>query len=308
MKKIAIVILGPTCVGKTDLALKTAFHCGEIISVDSMQVYQYMDIGTAKPDQNELKQVKHHLIDITTPDKQFTAGHFITHAGKLIPQIINDKKIPFLVGGTGLYFLSLIRGMVDIPSVPAEINQMIKDRHRQTGQARMFRLLERLDYEYSQKIHPNDSQRTMRALEVIITTKNKFSFYLNQQNQKEELDARIVGIRRDRKELYTLINQRVDLMMDKGLLDEVKQLKKMGYNKDHPGMKGIGYKEILEHLEGSISLDEAVHQVKKNSRRYAKRQFTWFNRMEGVNWFDAEDRNNIISFIEKQKSEFMDIL
>ena len=305
MKEFAICIFGPTGVGKSALAIKLAKSHGEIISVDSRQIYKYMDIGTAKPDQNELKEVKHHLIDIITPDIQFTAGKFKREAQKLIKVIAKDGKIPFLVGGTGLYFSALIRGMINIPIIDEKVKEYLNNKLEIIGQERLFGILERLDNEYSKKIHPNDKQRTFRALEVIIGTKKKFSDFLKENNQKEECKYIIIGINTDREKLYNVINTRVDKMMDAGLIKEVEKLLATGYKKDDPGMKTIGYKEIVDYLVGETSLDEAVYLIKRNSRRYAKRQLVWFRNVKDVNWFENTDFDVINTFINNKIKKFV---
>ena len=306
MTEFAVCIFGPTGAGKSALAINLAKNCGEIISADSRQIYKYMDIGTAKPDQNELKEVKHHLIDIITPDIQFTAGKFKIEAQKLIKVIIKKDMIPFLVGGTGLYFSSLTRGMINIPAIDEKIKEDLNTKLKIIGQERLFKILERMDNEYSKKIHPNDKQRTLRALEVMIGTKKKFSYFLKQNNQKENRKYITIGINTDREKLYNIINNRVDKMIDAGLVKEVEKILAMGYKKDDPGMKTIGYKEIVDYLEGSISLDEAVYLIKRNSRRYAKRQLVWFRKVEDVNWFENTDYDSIKSFINKKIKDIVE--
>ncbi len=300
MDNFAVVILGPTCTGKTEIALDIAYKTGEIISVDSMQVYKYMDIGTAKPSKEELVKIKHHLIDIITPDRQFTAGEFNRSAQKLIPSINDSNMLPFLVGGTGLYFVSLIRGMVEMPKVDKDIKEYLLKKHEKIGQERAYKILKRVDYEYSQKIHNNDKQRTLRALEVILNTGKKFSGFLNKENVRPDFKYIIVGLKIDRSELYSRINNRIDAMIKKGLADEVKSLLEMGYNKHNPGLKAIGYKEFIEYFENKATFDKAVYNIKKNSRHYAKRQLTWFNKMDNINWFDCNDKKKIKDFINKE--------
>ncbi len=297
MNGFAVVIFGPTGVGKSLIALDLARDNGEIISVDSMQVYKYMDIGTAKPDKEEQKIIKHHLIDIITPDIQFNAGDFKREAQKLIPEILKRNKIPYLVGGTGLYFSALIRGLIDIPKIDLEIKKKIILKWEKIGQQKMYKLLERLDNKYAGMIHPNDKQRTLRALEVIIGTGNKYSCYLKKENKKKDINYILIGINIERKELYNIINNRVDKMIKNGLVSEVKSLKKMGYKKNDPGIKAIGYKEIFEYLENNISLEEATLIIKRNSRRYAKRQLTWFRKLDNVFWVKNNDINLIKDYI-----------
>ncbi|MCK4796767.1 MAG: tRNA (adenosine(37)-N6)-dimethylallyltransferase MiaA [Spirochaetes bacterium] len=297
MINFAVAIFGPTGVGKTSLALELAKEKGEIISVDSMQVYKYMNIGTAKPSSEEIKEVRHHFIDIITPDIQFSVGDFKRRAQRLIPLIIKRKKIPFLVGGTGLYFSSLMSGMVDIPEINKSVKEYLILKCKKIGQSRMFSILERIDYKYSTRIHPNDTQRTLRALEIFFGTGKRFSDYLCQKNYKKDFKYITIGININRLKLYNAINNRVDEMIEKGFVDEVNLLKKMGYKQSDPGMNAIGYKEILEYLDNKISIDKAIENIKRNSRRYAKRQLTWFRKVDGVNWFENEDFNKIKQYI-----------
>ena len=300
MEEIAVCIFGPTGIGKTALSIELAKKNGEIISVDSMQVYKFMDIGTAKPSPEQLKKVKHYLIDIITPDIQFTTGDFKRKAEECISNIIKSGKIPFLVGGTGLYFLSLTRGMIDIPKIDPAIREFIINKWNKLGQKSIYSILEKIDKEYAAMIHPNDKQRTLRAFEVIIGTGNKFSFYLKKNNLKNNTKYITLGIKIDRQKLYNMINDRVDIMISKGLIEEVKNLIKMGYNQNDPGMKAIGYKEIFNHLYNHVSLEKTIDEIKKNSRHYAKRQITWFNKLTDVKWFDSNEYNIIEDYINNK--------
>ncbi len=300
MNKFAVAIFGPTGVGKSSIALELAKENGEIISVDSMQVYKFMDIGTAKPSKEDQELVKHHLIDVICPDVQFSAGEFKRQAQELIQQIFKNNKTPFLVGGTGLYFSSLVRGMIDIPKIDDKVKKNIILKWDKIGQQRMYDSLKRLDYDYSKIIHPNDKQRTLRALEVIIGTGKKYSSFLNKNNKKEDFNYILIGINVERKSLYEIINNRVDQMIENGLVDEVKGLLKKGYSRNNPGLKAIGYKEIIDYLDGKNSLEEAVLSVKKNSRRYAKRQLTWFRNISDVNWFENNDIKGIKEFLNSK--------
>jgi tRNA dimethylallyltransferase len=299
MKSFAVAIFGPTGVGKSSNALTLAENIGEIISVDSMQVYKYMDIGTAKPSKEDQKRVKHHLIDIIPPNIQFNAGDFVRLSKILIQDIIKKNKIPFLVGGTGLYFLSLMRGMVDIPKIDTKIKEYLLDKWHKIGQIRMFNILKRFDYDYSLKIHQNDKQRTLRALEVFLGTKRKFSDYLKLENNKNDIQYIKIGINVERNSLYELINKRVDLMIKSGLIDEVKNLLSMGYTKNDPGLRAIGYAELIDYFNGAIDLNKAIELIKQNSRHYAKRQITWFKKIPDVKWFNNNQNDEIRDFIYK---------
>ncbi len=297
MNDFAVAIFGPTGVGKTSLSIELAQDHGEIISVDSMQVYKYMDIGTAKPSNEDRQKVRHHLIDIINPDIQFNVGDFSRQSSEIIKNIHSRGKIPFLVGGTGLYFLSLMRGMVDIPKIDPAVKSCLDSKLQKIGQQRMYKLLERLDYDYSTKIHHNDTQRTLRALEVLLGTGKKFSLFLKSNNQNPGIRFITIGINAERNELYSIINRRVDDMINNGLVDEVKTLMSIGYKKTDPGLRAIGYREIIDHFEGLQNLENSIEKIKQNSRNYAKRQITWFTKVNDVRWFSNNQHNEMKKFI-----------
>jgi tRNA dimethylallyltransferase len=303
----AIAIFGPTAIGKTDLSLELAnYFSSEIISVDSMQVYRHMDIGTAKPDRLTLEQIPHHLINICDPDEQFTAGMFIRSAAACIHEIIHRGHTPILAGGTGLYFCSLINGMIDIPRIDPEVKAKCIRRWERIGQEQMFRMLERLDPQFAVKIHENDSQRTIRALEVLIGTGKRFSWYQTQPNRKPEIPFIKIGLTMKRSDLYERINKRVELMVSQGLFDEVEHLLKMGYTENDPGLMAIGYRESVRHLRGEETLEKTIMSIKQNSRRYAKRQITWFKKVRNVTWFEKDKTGEIAPFIEQKMKKIMD--
>ncbi|HOL56708.1 MAG TPA: tRNA (adenosine(37)-N6)-dimethylallyltransferase MiaA [Spirochaetota bacterium] len=208
-----------------------------------------------------------------------------------------------MVGGTGLYFNSLMRGMIDIPKVSDEIKKRVRERLLKRGQERFFEILKKIDFEYSLKIHPNDRQRTSRAIEVFLQTGNKFSSYLKRENIKNEIKYIKIGLIIDRQKLYDIINKRVDKMIENGLVEETKKILEMGYSKNCPALKGIGYKEIVDYLENRCSLDEAIYNIKKNTRHYAKRQITWFKSMNDIMWFSPDDEENIKKEIYRKIKE-----
>jgi len=303
MKALAVAVFGPTGVGKTSISLDIAENTGEIISVDSRQVYKYMDVGTAKPSESQLKQVKHHLIDIITPDKRFTVADFKNQAEVLINEIINRKKIPFLVGGTAMYFNALFSGIVDIPQISEKTKSFLEKKWNEEGQEFLYDLLKEKDPVYSNKIHSNDKQRTLRALEVFFDTGKTFSDFLKTDNVKNDFQYLKICINIDREIVYKRINDRVDEMISSGLVSEVKKLMELGYDEKSPGMSGIGYSEILEHLSGKISLDEAIYKIKLNSRHYAKRQLTWFRSFDDVKWFSNDQKDDIKKYIFEKIGE-----
>jgi tRNA dimethylallyltransferase len=294
----AVAILGPTGSGKTDLSIRLAGRYGEIISVDSRQVYRLMDIGTAKPTRDQQAQVPHHLIDVISPDQRFSAADFQIKALQKIEDITGRNRFPFLTGGTGLYFNTLIKGISNIPSIEPHIRQRVLEKWLKNGQSRMYQILSRIDADYARVIKPGDSQRTQRALEVFLQTGKTFSSYHQNGFNRPDVDLLLIGINLDRSVLYDRINRRVDRMMEEGLLNEVRGLLQKGYKPDDPGLTGIGYRELCDCLNGKLSLDEAVFQIKQNSRRYAKRQLTWFRAVADIHWIGPEDDSQAVKLIE----------
>lgn len=299
MQQRAVSIVGPTGVGKTGLALELAEKVGEIISVDSRQVYKYMDIGTAKPTPGQQNRVFHHMVDVVTPDVRFNAGDFVRSTKECLNIIWNKNKIPFLVGGTGLYFNALMYGLASIPSADKSITIRLESRLKQRGQEYLFSILKRVDPVYAAKISSNDRQRTMRALEVFFSSGKPFSAYHEEKHSSIDCDFIKICINMDRKELYERINRRVEMMLEEGLVAEVESLLAAGYQKDSPGLRTIGYKEIISYLDGECTLEEAASQIQQNSRRYAKRQLTWFRSMPDLTWFEAGRPDEIRQYLEK---------
>lgn len=307
LKKI-IAVAGPTASGKTALAIKIAQRFdGEVVSCDSMQIYKFMDIGTAKPDKSELEAAQHHMIDIVHPSEKCSVADFVEKARACIDDIISRGKLPILAGGTGLYMDSVLENIVfeDFGSDPEFCAEMQKLADTEGVDAVHCLLMEK-DPEAAEKIHPNNVRRVIRALEVCHLT-GKTSTQVNLESRREPLyDALILGIDTDREVLYDRINKRVDKMMENGLLKEVQALKNMGIGRDTTAMQAIGYKEILEFLEGKAALDEAVEKIKMESRRYAKRQMTWFRRNEKIQWISAEKPDYMTIVLEKCK-DFLQI-
>lgn len=295
----AVALFGPTGVGKTALSLKLAEkNNAEIISVDSMQVYRYMDIGTAKILPNEQNGIVHHLIDVVNPDEPFTAGDFKRFSENKIIDIAKRGKTPFLVGGTGFYFSTLINGIVDIPKIDDNLRERLRKLLSKRGKQWIFRMLELVDYDLSLRLNENDSQRVLRGLEVFFGTNRKLSdFYNDKRNNLDNVSYLKIALNISRDELYDRINQRVDSMVQSGLENEVRKLLDMGYTRDDWGMKGIGYVEFIDYFEGKCSFCEAVDKIKQNSRHYAKRQLTWFRKMSDVYWFSPNDEGEIISLV-----------
>lgn len=307
MKKIPLIILtGPTAVGKTALSIELAKDLNaEIISADSMQIYEYMDIGSAKVTKEEMDGVTHHMIDEVKPDFPFSVSEFQDRANKYIKEVANKGKNVLVTGGTGLYLNSLIYNMDFAKSnsnskIREELEKELKDK----GIDYMHDKLKSLDSEAACRIHKNNTKRVIRALEVCLDGK-KMQDFSNDLRYNEQYLPIIIVLNRDREILYNRINKRVDIMMESGLIEEVKKLLSMGYDKNLISMQGIGYKEIIKYLEGEYTLDEAVEIIKRDSRRYAKRQITWFKRYKDSELFDLEKYDNmellkedIMNFIE----------
>ena len=308
MKKIPIIILtGPTAVGKTNLSIDLAKELNaEIISADSMQIYKYMDIGSAKITIDEMQGVKHYLVDEVTPDYVFSVSEFQKRADDYIQKINKDNKKVLVTGGTGLYLNSLIYNM-DFAKSDAnnELREKLRIELEENGIDYMHNKLKELDPEAAQRIHKNNTKRVIRALEVCLRGE-KMNDFSKDLKFNEKYNPIIIVLNREREHLYERINKRVDIMMDNGLIDEVKNLLKMGYTKDMISMQGIGYKEIIKYLDGEYTLDEAIDIIKRDSRRYAKRQLTWFRRYDDAKWFNLDEysdsqvlKNDIIMHIEK---------
>ena len=308
MNKIPVIILtGPTAVGKTNLSIELAKDLNaEIISADSMQIYKYMDIGSAKVTIDEMQGVKHYLVDEVTPDYAFSVSEFQKRADSYIDKINSEKKKVLVTGGTGLYLNSLIYNM-DFAKSNAnnELREKLRIELEENGIDYMHNKLKELDSEAAERIHKNNTKRVIRALEVCLSGE-KMNDFSNDLKFNEKYNPIIIVLNREREHLYERINKRVDIMMDNGLIDEVKNLLKMGYTKDMISMQGIGYKEIIKYLDGEYTLDEAIEIIKRDSRRYAKRQLTWFRRYDDAKWFNLDEYNDseilkqdVISYIEK---------
>lgn len=294
MKKV-IILLGPTGVGKTAVSILLAKHLNtEIISSDSMQIYKHMDIGTAKPSKEEQQTVKHHMIDIVEPWETYSTGEYIKNVQPTIENLQKEGKIPIVVGGTGLYIKAMTRGIFKGPSADWDLrNELLEIGKESPGY--LCEYLKSLDPMAASKIMPTDTRRIIRALEVCLKTNSVMSELHQLLTQPLPYEFIKIGITRDRKELYRIIEQRVDKMINAGLVDEVKNVIQMikehflksKLNSSLSSMQAIGYKEIAMHLNGEISLEEAIALVKKRSRNYAKRQFTWFKKEEGIQWIDV---------------------
>jgi tRNA dimethylallyltransferase len=281
MKKVPIII-GPTAVGKSEIAFEIAFkNKMQIISCDSRQVYRFMDIGTAKPSLEQRKLVKHYMIGIVNPDENYTAWDYAKKARK----IINEAKKPLVVGGSGLYLRALTDGFFQIPKP----DKKIRERLMKTNKDELYGRLKKVDPE--SKIHKNDVQRIIRALEVYEATKIPISEW-----QRLRIPASFtptyIGIKIDREKLYERIEKRADKMMENGFLDEVKNILKMGFSPSLNSLQTIGYKELIDYINGKIGLQDAINLIKCNTKNYARRQLTWFRKIKNVQWMAKEDLLN----------------
>ena len=335
-EKPLIFVAGPTAIGKTELALTLAekFGC-EIIGVDSMQIYRYMDIGTAKPSVAERRGVPHHLIDYVLPDEEYSASRFTEDCRQAIRQIRAKGRLPLLVGGTGLYFNALENGIFSMPAIDPAVRQGLRDELSSKGRGLLFQELTVCDPVSADRIHPNDTYRLLRALEIVRTTGTTWSAYIaehqrlrsapakgglnglldarpdldsiharqRQQGKKQTTNILKIGLDRDRDKLYQRINYRVEVMVQANLLAEVENLLEMGYAKDLQPMQSLGYRHMLNYLDGLWSWEKAVELLARDTRRYAKRQITWFKGDPGIKWFQpdqfAEIHSAIESFLER---------
>lgn len=308
-----IVLVGPTGIGKTELALKLAERfAAEIIGADSMQVYRYMDIGTAKPTMEERARIPHHLIDFVDPADHYTVARFVTDARAAGTDIEKRGKLPFLVGGTGMYLRGLLQGLFEHGEQkegesPA-VREELKMRLAQEGREQLHEELKRCDPESAMRIHLNDTHRLLRALEIFKATGIPWSQHLMQQKQMSPPASRVLklGLTCPREELYDRINTRVKRMLGQGLLAEVEKLLAMGYHGGLKSMQSIGYRHMVNYLSGEWSWDEAVELLARDTRRYAKRQFTWFQRDPEIRWFELSQAKELIEcfrvFVEEAKA------
>lgn len=295
-----IYIIGPTASGKTDLSIQLAkYFKTEIISADSRQCYKYLNIGTAKPTSQQLLEIKHYFIDILDLKQRFTAGLFAKQANQVINNLQANNKIPIVVGGSGLYIDALINGLQDECDYDPILRERLQRDLKLYGVNHLFNQLQIVDPEYSQIVSKNDWRRILRALEFYYLTNKKFSNISKHQNNS--YDNIIINICWDREVLYERINKRVDIMIENGLVQEIKDILTMGYSKDINALNTVGYKEIFSYLDGEITLTEAIELIKKNTRNYAKKQITFFKKYQNevINFNPAQESlNELIKNIE----------
>ena len=296
-KPKVIVICGPTASGKTSLSVELAKKCnGEIISADSMQIYKEMNIGTAKVTPEEMQGIKHYMIDIVSPTERYSVAEFKVQAEKAIEEILKKGKTPIIAGGTGLYVNSLIYNIQynDI-KIDEEYRKYLEERVEKEGLQSLYEEAKKIDFEAMKSISKNDQKRILRVLEMYHQT-GKTKTELEKESRKEEVkyDYKVYAINWEREELYKRINKRVDIMIEQGLIKEVENILKK-YNKFPTAMQGLGYKEVVEYLDKKITKEEMIEKIKMETRRYAKRQITWFKKIENVKWIQGNETisNNI---------------
>lgn len=297
-----IVIAGPTASGKTRLSVELArLINGSIVSADSMQIYRYMDIGTAKPDDEEMAGIRHYMIDEVDPDENYSVARYRERALECIADIIREGRRPIVAGGTGLYINSLIYNINFSETICDEsLRESLRAEAEQKGNRYLYEKLVRIDPEAAGRIHENDIRRIIRAIEVYTHTKKTISEHIRMSRLEPPPYRYIVfGLRWDRDRLYRRINRRVDDMIRKGLVEEARRLVEMGFDRKGTAMQAIGYKEILPYLKGECSLEEAVEILKRNTRRYAKRQMTWFRQIREITWLDMDEDTDYREAAEK---------
>lgn len=284
-----IAVIGPTASGKTEIGLKLARKIdGEIVSVDSMQIYRGMDIGTAKPSARMRAEIPHHLIDILNPDQSYNAGLFAEDADRIISQLGKQNKPAILLGGTNLYLKTLIHGLIPVPEISSEIKQEIQRLLQEKGLAHCYRQLQTLDPLSAQKLHPNDISRISRALAVVMETGRSIQAFQEQHRfNQERYRVLLIGARWPRDELYQRINRRVILMAEEGLVEETESLLEQGYSSELPSLKSIGYKQAVAFLNNKISRSDMIADIQQKSRHYAKKQLTWHKNDPDVQWLNG---------------------
>lgn len=311
--KPLIILTGPTAVGKTDLSVKLAKKInGEIISADSIQVYKYMDIGSAKITDKEMDGVRHYLIDELYPDEEFNIFYFKEKAKEYMQEILSKGKIPIVAGGTGFYIQSLLYDVeFSLEDNNKEIRNNLEKIYKEKGAAYLHDMLSKIDKESAIAIHENNVKRVIRAIEYYMITGEKISVHNKREgNKTSPYLFKYYCLNMDRKLLYERINRRVDIMIENGLVCEVKKLINMGYSKNLISMQGIGYKEMVSYLQNEMTYDEAIDTIKQETRRFAKRQLTWFRReknVEFINYEDYEfDKERILEYMVNDISKMLE--
>lgn len=306
--KRVIILVGPTASGKTEIALKLALELknakgivdAEIISADPMLTYKGFNIGTAKPSPEEQKEVKHHLIDILEPDEVYSAADFAKKAKIVINDLLKENKTPIVVGGTGLYVRILVRGIFEAPKPDWNLRKKLEDESAKFGKEFIYNKLKEIDTTAAKELHKNDLRRIIRAIEIYELTGKPISFWRNFKDENYKFDFILIGLRRSRSDLYSRVNKRVDDMIRNGFIEEVKFLLEK-YRKDAPAFNSIGYKELVEFITTNTkeTKENVIEKIKRNTRRYVKRQITWFKKEPEIIWIDIKDNDNSEYLTEK---------
>jgi len=296
LKSKIIAVMGPTAAGKTRVAIELARRFGtEVIGADSMQVYRHMRIGTAAPTADEIDAAPHHLVEEIEPTRTFSVAEWLDRAVRIIGDMESRGLQPLIAGGTGLYFRALFEGLFEAPDPDPEIRRKLKERALAED---LYAELKTIDPEAAKNIHPNDTYRTVRAIEIYEQTGVPISEHWKNQKPPREFESLRIGLEVNRKELHRRINERARKMIDDGLVDEVRELKTMGIARDSWPMRHFGYKYIWAHIEGEMELDEALELLARDTRRYARRQLTWFRGVPHIEWFNPGDIDSIIERAE----------
>jgi tRNA dimethylallyltransferase len=306
LEQKVIIIVGPTCSGKTSLSLNLAEKLNtEIISADSRQIYKELNIGTAKPTKIELQSIPHHLIDFLNPTENYSASKFEKDSIEIIKQIHAKNKIPIVVGGSGLYIKALVDGIFDSVDNDENFRNEILLKREEFGNKYLFNELEKVDPESASSLLPQNWKRIIRALEVFHITGEPI--WKHQKDYVRDVNFNFLqfGINWERKILYENIEARVDEMIEKGLVDEIKSLLIKGYSRELNALNTVGYKELIDFFDDNISFERAIELIKRNTRRYAKRQMTWFRKDDGIKWFDVTKRDEINLIVESITSHLV---
>lgn len=300
MESKVIVIVGPTCSGKTSLSLILADKLNsEIISADSRQIYKYLDIGTAKPTIDQLAKVKHHFINFLNPDENYNVSRFENEALNIIQKLLLDDVTSLVVGGSGLYVKALVDGIFDSVGVDTEYRNLLLSKRKDFGNEFLYSELKKVDMESASKMMPQNWKRIIRALEVYHLTGKPISVHHVEHKRGVDIQFKQYGLRWERSTLYKNIEKRVDDMMNLGLINETKSILKNGFDKKSNSLNTVGYKEIIAYLDNLIDLETAVQLIKRNTRRYAKRQLTWFRADDRIVWFDIKSQKDLQNITDK---------
>ncbi len=305
MERRALVITGPTCTGKTELAIKIANRTGgEIISADSRQLYRFLDIGTAKPSREELRKAKHHFIDHLNPDEDYNVSRFENESSEVLNKLFLEGRLPIIAGGSGLYVKAVTEGIFDEADTDNEYREYLHKIRTNQGNEGLYELLKAIDPAAAEKMLPQNWKRVMRALEVFKLTGKSILWFHEKHKPEKEINFVKIGLTIERELLYKLIENRVDKMIDTGLINEVESILSSGWKKELNSLNTVGYKEIISFLEGEISRERAVELIKRNTRRFAKRQMTWFRRDEKIIWKEVDQKTDFDKLAEEIISEY----